>query len=248
MAKRTALTRRLRGPAAVAAALMLLLPAASFSLELFDGNLGYDGNWLHVIDAPAMTDRVYWEDLGADFTYQAQCATDLGFQAVVVEEAALDTNYMTPALPAGAYYFRAREVDSSGTPGGWSAAGTLDVVEDTAWPGAQILSPLSGSFSAGDPIAIELEVVDDTVLHVAQFRLNGEYVGALGLKTENYKVKPSFGVPRTVVFETEVPKGKGPLEISVIVSDVTYKQVTTSLVVEEASGGSRKGGKGGRGR
>ena len=81
------------------------------------------------------------------------------------------------------------------------------MVEDTEWPRARIVSPLAGSFSAGDIVPVELEVSDDTVLHLAQFSINGRYVGAVGLKTEDYKIRPSFGEPLTVLFDLEIPKG-----------------------------------------
>jgi hypothetical protein len=243
--KRAYLIRVVQSLAALYA--LILLPATALSLELFEGNLGYEGDWLLVLDAPAMGDRVYWEDLGADVTYEVQCAVDDGFASLVLEESGITTNYVEPGLPAGFYYLRAREVHSSGDAGSWSDTGTLQVVEDVEWPRAEILSPLSGSFSAGDIVSIELEVSDDTVLHVAQFTINGKYVGTLGLKSENYKVKPSFGEPRSLLFDYEIPKGKrGSLEISVVVSDVTYKQATTSVVIR--AGEPSSGKKGGKGR
>jgi hypothetical protein len=244
------LAHAIRGPR-IFVVLSMLLPATAFSLDLYN-NTGTPGDWFHVVDAPAISDRVYWDDLGPGFTYEAQCATDTAFTtgtggSVVVDETALTTNYLSEDLEAGEYYYQVREVadEDPDNPGDWSM-GTLAVYEDVEWPVVEILSPLGGSFSSGDALAIEIEVSDDTVPHVAQFRINGDYVGSIGLMTENYKIRPSLGEPRTFVFETETPRGNGPLEISVIVSDVTYKQVTTSVVVDSSNtGGTSKGGKGG---
>ncbi len=117
---------------------------------------------------------------------------------------------------------------------------------------ARIDFPVSGqTLSQGDTIPIALEVSDDTVLHLARFTIGGDYAGILGLKTENYKVKPSFGEPRTVVFNYQLPaNGKaGALEISVNVTDVANNAVTATVVVNIAKGssdtsGTEKKGKG----
>jgi hypothetical protein len=208
-----------------------------------------DGDWLHVLDAPAMGDRVYWyEVLNDDVTYQAQFAHDAGFSSIVLDVDGIFTNYITPDLGLGSYYFRARDIGASGTPGSWSKTGTLEVVEDLEPPTAEILSPVAGqAYSGGDTISIELEVSDDTVLHLAQFTVNGQYAGTLGLKTENYKVSPCFGQPRTVVFDYTPTKGKGgQLEISVLVSDVTYKTVKKTVVIGSGKTSSAKGKGGGK--
>jgi hypothetical protein len=115
------------------------------------------------------------------------------------------------------------------------------VVEDLEPPQARIVSPVSGqTISQGDTIPIALEVSDDTVLHLARFTIGGDYAGILGLKTENYKVKPSFGEPRIVVFNYQLPaNGKaGALEISVNVTDVANNSVTATVVVNIAKTGS----------
>ena len=235
---------------AVAVAALLLFPATAGSLELFDGNLGYDGEWLHVIDAPGMGNSIYWQDLGVDFTYDVNVALDDGFGGFgesVVQISEVETNYAEMDLPVGDYVFRVREVDASGAAGSWSDTGSLTVIEDLESPKARILR----ADSVGDVVSIELEVSDDTVLRLARFTINGEYAGAVGLKTENFKIKPSFGQPRIVVFEHPLPKGKkGQVTISVVVSDVTYKYASQSVVLgteEGATGGPEKKKGGGRG-
>jgi hypothetical protein len=236
------------------ASVLLLLPNTAFSVELFEGNLGYEGDWLHVAGSTTMTDRVYWYELGDDLSYQVQFAYDADFLDLVLDQEVF-TNYIAPGLGAGFYYFRVREIHPSGAAGSWSDVGTLEVVEDLEPPTAQILSPLDGqAFSIGDSISIQLEVSDDTVLRFARFTIGGEYAGTLGLKTENYKLKPSLGQPRTVVFDYQLPaKGKaGALEISAEVSDVTYKAVTSAIVIDTVKGsvtnGARTSKKGGRKR
>jgi hypothetical protein len=84
---------------------------------------------------------------------------------------------------------------------------------------------------------------------MARFTVGGNYAGVLGLKAENYKVKPSFGEPRTVVFDYQLPaKGKtGALEISVDVTDVTHNSVTTTVVVNVAKANSDTEKSNGRG-
>ena len=117
----------------------------------------------------------------------------------------------------------------------------MEVLEDLEPPRARIVSPIAGqTLSQGDTIPIALEVSDDTVLHLARFTIGGDYAGILGLKTENYKVKPSFGEPRIVVFNYQLPtKGKtGALEISVVVTDVAGNTVATTVVVSTAKAGS----------
>jgi hypothetical protein len=239
----------------VALTALILLPAASFSLELFEGNLGYDGEWLSVLDSTSMSDRVYWYELGDDVTYQAQIATNGSFLDLVLDLGDIDTNYVEPGLGPGFYYFRVREIHSSGAVGSWSNTGTLEVMEDRELPTAEILSPLPGqSFERGDLVSVQLRISDDTVLRLARFTIGGEYAGTLGLKTENYKVSPSFGEPRTVVFDYRLPKntGKGPLEISVVVTDVTDKAVADSVVIDiggslnQSSSTEKPGNHGGR--
>ena len=120
-------------------------------------------------------------------------------------------------------------------PKSWSDTGTLRVVEDTQLPQAQILSPSSGRiFSPLDTLSIELRVSDDTVLHLPRFTVGGQYAGTLGLKTENNKVKPSYGAPRTVFFDYQIPESaaNGPMEVTVVVSDVANKAVTDTIVID----------------
>jgi len=234
-------------------AAFLLHPAAAHSLELFEGNWGYEGTWLHVLDSTTMSDRVYWYELGDDVSYQVQFATDESFSAesVVLEESGILTNYFSPDLGPGSYVFRVREVHGSGVAGSWSETGTLDVVEDLKPPAVAILDPLPGqTFSAGDPISIRLEVSDDTLLRLARFTVDGEYAGTLGLKTENAKLSPSFDEARIVVFEFPLPSkgGKGLVEISVTVSDVLYRSTTRTVQIQKgkAAGESRGGAQKGR--
>jgi hypothetical protein len=229
-------------------------------LQLFEGNLGYDSEWLHVLDAPAMGDQVFWYGLGDDVTYQVQFANDSAFTEVVLDEPGIVPNYIVPDLGAGFYHFRVRETHFSGVAGSWSRTGTLEVAEDLTRPLARILSPVAGqTFSPGSTIPIELEVSDDTLLHLARFTVGGDYAGILGLKAENSKLVPSFGESRTVRFDYQLPsKGKpGPVMISVDVTDVTHKAVTVAVVVEVAktssdsdsdfdSGSEKKKGRGRR--
>jgi hypothetical protein len=240
----------------VALTALILLPTASFSLELFEGNLGYDGEWLSVLDSTSMSDRVYWYELGDDVTYQAQFATNESFLDLVLDFGDIDTNYVEPGLGPGFYYFRVREIHSSGAVGSWSDTGTSEVVEDLEPPTAEILSPLPGqSFERDDLVSVQLRISDDTLVRLARFTIGGEYAGTLGLKTENSKLSPSFGEPRTVVFDYRLPKnaGKGPLEISVVVTDVRDKAVADSVVIDiggsgtESSSSEKPGNRGGRG-
>jgi hypothetical protein len=219
---------------------LLALPQTAFSLDLFEGNLGYESDWLHVLDAPAMGDRVYWYTLGDDVTYQFQCAADAEFVDIVLDERGIVPNYIAPDLGPGFCYFRVRETHSSGVTGAWSDVGTLEVIEDREAPQAKILSPVDGqTFASGETISIQLAVSDDTVLHLARFTIGDKYAGTLGLKAENNKLAPSFGKPRTVSFDYTLPKGKkGPLTIFVDVSDVAYRSFTTAVVVNIGKGGS----------
>ena len=229
---------------------LILLPQTAFSLELFEGNIGYEGDWLHVLDAPGMGDRIYWYGLGDEVTYQVQCANDIEFTSMVLDEGGIVPNYVVPDLAPGFYNFRVREAHSSGVTGSWSDTGTLEVVEDLEPPQAQINFPVSGqTLSPGDTIPIALEVSDDTVLHLARFTIGGDYAGILGLKTENYKVKPSFGESRIVVFDYQLPTKRGALEISVIVTDVAGNSVATTVAVDVGKASSdtsdtKKKGKG----
>jgi hypothetical protein len=177
-----------------------------------------------------------------------QASSDAAFAAegLVLDEAGILANRIVPNLGPGGYFFRVREVHATGIAGDWSITGTLDVVEDVAPPEARILSPLEGQrFSPGDPITIEVEVSDDTVLHLARFSIGGEYAGTLGIKTEGDKLNPSFDEPRTVAYDTQIPaKGKtGPVQISVTVSDVMHQSVTRSVTIDtgSGSGGTAKG-------
>jgi hypothetical protein len=242
----------LRSACAIAAfSALVLLPGSAFSLQLFEGNLGYDSEWLQVLDAPAMGDQVFWYALGDDVTYQVQFANDIGFSDVVLDERGVVSNYVVPGLASGFYHFRVRETHSSGFTGNWSSTGTLEVLEDSTAPLAGILSPAPGqTFSPGATVRIELEVSDDTVLHLARFTIGGSYAGTIGLKAENSKLKPSFGESRKVVFDYTLPKKTGPLEISVDVSDVMHRSVTSTVIVYVAKAGSdsERGGRRGRKR
>ena len=220
-----------------------LLPSTALSVELFEGNLGVEGDWLQVLDSTNIGDRVYWYEVLGDVSYEVQFAADQGFSNVVLQEDQILTNYVTPGLGLGFYYFRVRAIDALGAPSAWSKTGTLEVIEDLESPTAMILSPLDGTTVAkGEQISIELEVADDTLLHLAQFRVGGVYVGTIGLKTENYKLNPSFGEPRTVFFNCQIPaKGNaGALEISVVVTDVLYRSAQQTIVLNAAKGADSK--------
>ncbi|MHC4859861.1 MAG: Ig-like domain-containing protein [Planctomycetota bacterium] len=172
----------------VLAALLTLMgsPSAAWSVQIFEGNLGYDGDWLHVIDAEGMGSRVYWYESPDDVTYRVQFARDEAFDVVVSDMGQVVNNYVAPGLAPGFYYFRVSETNSEGNSGGWSERGTLAVVEDREAPSLEIISPVDGqTFYQGETLSVELEVSDDSVLHRARFAADGSYAGALGLKTEN---------------------------------------------------------------
>ena len=229
---------------------ILLAPAASFSLDLFEGNAGYEGNWLHVLGSTAMTNRVYWQNVGAGVTYDVEFATDESFASPVLQLTGLTENFVSPdpELGAGSFFFRAREVYSNGQAGAWSHTGTLDVVEDLAAPSAAIVAPAEGqAFSPGQTITVQLVVADDTVLDLARFSVDGQDAGVLGLQSVDYKVVPSFGEARSVAFDVTLPAhGKGH-DISVLVSDVMYKSTAVTVHIG-ASGGATTSSKGGRRR
>ena len=229
-----------RIPGLVVLLCLVLVPGTTSSLELFDGNLGHSAAWLHVLDAPAISDAVYWQALGDDVTYHAQFAIDAGSEdpfpeeRLVLDENGIVTNWIAPGLTPGAYLFRVREIHSSGVAGSWSSTGTLEVLEDLEAPVADVLYPIAGqTFTLGDPISIQVEVSDDTLLHLARFAINGEYLATVGLMSENFKLIASFGEARTLVFDYQLPsRGKtGPVEISVLVSDVTNASVTSRVTV-----------------
>jgi hypothetical protein len=233
------MTRRLQSIAALLA--ICLLPSSAWSVQLFEGNLGYDGDWLHVIDSSAMSDRVYWYDLGTDVTYRFQLAHDETYLGIVLDVEGIESNYVEPDVGPGIYSFRVSAMDATGAVVSRSDTGTLEVVADKASPSARIASPTGGqTFQKGETIEIELEVSDDTVLNLARFTIGGEYAGVLGLRTENYKVSPSFGESRIVTFQYPIPT-KGPggsLEISVDVTDVVNRKVTKTITVEVTKHGS----------
>ena len=222
------------------------LDAGPAAPELFEGNLGENGDWLHVLDAPTLSDRIYWYwDPNAGNTFQVQVATDAGFQNVVSDMDGIEQNWVAPNVEPGFYYFHVRATDIASRTGPWSDAGTLELVVDEESPQAQILSPLPGqAFSAGGTLTIELQVADDTVLRKVHFMLNGEAAGSFGLSTENLKLKPSFGVSRTVSFQVTVPKKASSLEIQAMVSDVMYKTTVAAVTLGATSdsGGASGGG------
>ncbi len=224
---------------------LCLLATTAWSVQLFEGNRGYDGDWLYVLGSSAMSDRVYWYDLGTDISYRFELATDDSFFNVVLDVDGIAMNYIEPDVGPGFYYFRVSAADVSGAVVSKSDIGTLEVVADHALPSAKIVSPSPGQvFQKGDVLSIQLEVSDDTLLHLARFTIGGEYVGVLGLKTENYKLNPSFGEPLTFEFDYQIPTN-GPakaLEISVDVSDVVNNTVTTALVIETTKNGATSGG------
>ncbi len=233
---------------------LLLVPLTASSQDLqapsaprlFEGNLGFDGDWLYVFGSSTMSSRVYWYALSDDVIYQVQFATDEGFTSVVSDVDGVDLNWVEPYLDPGFYYFRVRATDFSANTGPWSATGTVAVVADSEVPSAAILSPQEGdSFTKGGTISIELEVSDDTILRLARFTINGDYAGFLGLKTKDLKLFPSFGESRTVVFDAEVPKNAKSLEIMVTVSDVMYNSVTRTVVLGGSDGGSAGGSEAG---
>jgi hypothetical protein len=214
---------------------LTLLPSAAAAVQLYEGNLGYECDWLHVMNSKKMSDRVYCYVSPDDATYQVQFALDDAFVDVVSDMGEVATNYVAPGLAPGFYYFRVRAFDLDGNAGSWSNTGTLQVVEDREAPSLEILSPVDGqTYSKGDRLFITLEVPDDTVLDSARFTIDGTYAGVLGLKTEDFKLVPSFGESRTVVFEYQTSSsGKaGPLEISVMLSDVTDNPVVKSVVLD----------------
>ena len=243
------LTHKLRTLTAIF--VLCLLPTTTWSVELFEGNLGYEGDWLHVWGSAAMTDRVYWYDLGTDISYRFQLSSDEAFSAVVLDIDAIADNFVEPDVEPGLYYFRVSAFDASGTAVSASDTGTLEVVADSALPSARIVSPREGEvFHKGDTLSVELEVSDDTVLHLARFTIGGEYVGVLGLKTENYKIKPSFGEPRTVSFDYQIPTNGpiGALEIAVEVSDVLYNTVRSTVSIECTNDGATTKSRSNKGR
>jgi hypothetical protein len=237
---------------------VLALPSAAFSQDitppdaprLVAGNIGWGGgHWLYVLDAPSMSGRISWYALNDDVTYQVQLATDASFNAIAFDLDGLDQTWIEPNLPAGFYYFRVGASDASGNHGPWSTTGTAQRVEDSEPPSVTIISPSAEQPpSGGETVAIELEVVDDTVLRLALFSINGEYVGSLGLNGVDWKLVPSLGTPRIVVFDAPMPKkgNSSSLDIVVTVTDVVGNATTTSTVV--GSGDSTKGGKGGKGK
>jgi hypothetical protein len=228
---------------------LALLPSAAAAVRLFEGNLGYECGWLHVMNSGKISDRVYWYTSPDEASYQVQFALDDDFVDVVSDMGEVATNYVAPGLAPGFYYFRVRAFDLDGNAGSWSNTGTLEVVEEMEAPSLEILSPADGQiYSKGDRLSITLEVSDDTVLDMARFTIDGAYAGVLGLKTENFKLAPSFGEPRTVVFEYQIPPtGKaGPLEISVMLSDVAYNTVVETVVIDtvKSDGAEVKKGRG----
>lgn len=188
---------------------------------LYAGNVGWNGHWLLVVDSPTIS-GLGWNELNDDVTYEVQFAIDASFEAIVLHVEDIPGNRIEPNLAPGFYYFRIGATDSSGNVGPWSETGTLDSVVDSEPPYAAIVS----SASDGETAVVELLVSDDTVLNSATFNINGEYAGIIGLRTVDYKIYPSFGIGRIVVFEAALPKGsKGLNEVDASVSDVVENVV-----------------------
>jgi hypothetical protein len=229
-----------------------VIPASASALDLFEGNLGFAGDWLDVYDSAAMNDRVYWYELGDEVTYQAQFSASESFLSPLIDIAGIEDNFVTPALGPGFYHFRVREAHRSGAVGSWSDSGTLEILEDRELPIARVISPSPGqNFERLDEISIVLEVADDTLLRFARFTAAGDYAGTLGLKAENGKLSPSRGTLRAVTFDFQIPKnaGKGSYEILIEVTDVMDNAVSASVVVNVGgSTTSTEGGGKGQGR
>jgi hypothetical protein len=105
------LTRKLGSLLAVIPLFLLAAPAES--VQLFEGNLGYDGEWLHVQGSSAMSDRVYWYDLGTNISYRFELANDEGFSNVVLDVDGIKPNYIEPGVGPGFYCSRFRTTHCS---------------------------------------------------------------------------------------------------------------------------------------
>ena len=178
--------------------LAIAMPAQA--IQFFEGNIGVDGHWLHVLDAKSLSTRVYWYHTSGP--YALHVANDEAMTDVVWSADGVTDNYATPVVGAGFYYIQV--VDHEGS----SEVRALEVLADHAPPVASILHFEDGLF--------EIEVSDDTVLRLVKFYAGGVYVGARGLMTydKRYhdlygKLRRSDGVPRMLYFEYDPPKRKG---------------------------------------
>jgi hypothetical protein len=231
--------------ALIAALALCLLPTTAWSVQLFEGNIGWNGDWLHVQDSTALGHRVYWYDLGTDVTYRFELATDEGFSNVVLDIRGIDANYVETDVVAGFYFFRVSAIDFTGAVVSSSDIGTLDVLRDWESPTARVLPAPDGETCGSTPI--QLEVSDDTVLNIARFTIDGDYVGTIGFTDDNYKLVPSLGEALIVSFDYPVSTGAS---ISVEVSDVMGNRVTATGSCGSDGGTTTgtKGKGGGKGR
>ena len=214
------------------------------SPRLLEGNYGYDGDWVFVANEGALEKNasVMWYRTGHDITYRAQFAADDTFADILIDTSGIrEPSWGHPeldlhghSLAAGDYVFRAAAIDASGTQGPWSTVGRALIVSDEKPPSVRILSPTPGSTVVkGTPLDIVFEAVDDALLRGARIEINGDYVGYLGLATENYKRSPSLGEPKMRTYTRNVPSnGKaGDIEVSIIVRDSVYRYDTTAVTV-----------------
>ncbi len=213
--------------------------------RLLDGNRGTGGDWFFAKNEDGFAGHavLMWHRTDHDITHRIQVATDIGFTDIWVDVEGIEEpdwghpsiSLDTHALVAGKYFFRVAPVDTTHTQGDWSATGKIEIADDQEPPTVQMLAPLNGDTVAkGEELTIQLQVSDDTLLSRARIFVDGEYIAAMGLKTENYKVSPSLGHARTVSFQYQLPStGKaGATQIEVLVEDVFHQRDTATAVVE----------------